>query len=248
LNTNPQELSATLAGEALLPRPPVSPSPDIPEYLQKTYWWAYLHPIGVRLFEREWLVNLILWGNFARLRDDALAELGNPIGQKVLQIACVYGDFTQRIAAQLGPKGTLDVVDVAPIKLENLKAKLSPHSRIRLQRQDSANLGHPDGSFDSTLLFFLLHEQPESVRRATLAEALRVTRPGGQVIVVDYHQPQRSNPLRYLMTAVLKTLEPFALDLWRNEIAAYLPAGRPIAGLRKTTRFGGLYQKVVITV
>ena len=86
------------------------------------------------------------------------------------------------------------------------------------------------------------------MRRATLAEALRVTRPGGQVIVVDYHQPQWSNPLRYLMTAVLKTLEPFALDLWRNEIAAYLPAGRPIASLRKTTRFGGLYQKVVITV
>lgn len=247
MNNNPQELSATPAGEAVLSRPPVSHSPDIPEYLQKTYWWAYLHPAGVRLFEREWLVNLILWGNFARLRDDALAELGNPIGQKVLQIACVYGDFTQRIAAQLSTEGTLDVVDVAPIQLENLKAKLPPHPRVRLQRQDSANLSHPDGCFDSTLLFFLLHEQPENVRRATLAEALRVTRPGGQVIVVDYHQPQWSNPLRYLMTVVLKSLEPFALDLWRNEIATYLPPGRPITGMRKTICFGGLYQKVVIT-
>src|SRR4051812_39825350 len=37
----------------------------VPAYLQETYWWAYVHPNAVRLFERQWLVNLILWGNFA---------------------------------------------------------------------------------------------------------------------------------------------------------------------------------------
>ena len=41
----------------------------VPGYLAETYWWAYVHPRAVRLFEREWLVNLILWGNFGRLRD-----------------------------------------------------------------------------------------------------------------------------------------------------------------------------------
>ncbi len=48
----------------------------IPFYLSETYWWAYIHPQAVNIFERQWLVNLILWGNFARLRDAALAELG----------------------------------------------------------------------------------------------------------------------------------------------------------------------------
>ena len=64
-----------------LTRPPLAPSreTDIPDYLQRVYWWAYLHPNAVRLFEREWLVNLILWGNFARLRDAALAEFGDHI-------------------------------------------------------------------------------------------------------------------------------------------------------------------------
>ena len=47
----------------------------IPAYLHETYWWAYVHPSAVRLFERQWLVNLILWGNFAKLRDAALAQL-----------------------------------------------------------------------------------------------------------------------------------------------------------------------------
>ena len=51
-------------------------TPSVPSYLSDTYWWAYVHPRAVRLFERQWLVNLILWGNFARLRDAALDALG----------------------------------------------------------------------------------------------------------------------------------------------------------------------------
>ena len=227
--------------------PCTTPDPGIPQYLETTYWWAYLHPNAVRLFEREWLVNLILWGNFRRLRDLALADLGQASDQNILQIACVYGDFTQQIATRLGNEATLDVVDVAPIQLDNLRAKLQPDARIRLHRQDSSHLHFPDVSFDSTLLFFLLHEQPENVRRATLAEAMRVTRPGGKVVIVDYHNPKRSNPLRYLMAAVLKTLEPFARDLWQHDIASYLPLEQKIAELSKTTYFGDLYQKIVIT-
>ena len=48
----------------------------VPGYLEKVYWWAYVHPGAVRVFERQWLVNAILWGNFARLRDAVVEELG----------------------------------------------------------------------------------------------------------------------------------------------------------------------------
>jgi hypothetical protein len=41
--------------------------PAIPQYLQSHYWWAYVHPRAVHVFERQWLVNLILWGNYKRL-------------------------------------------------------------------------------------------------------------------------------------------------------------------------------------
>lgn len=221
--------------------------PAIPDYLEKNYWWAYLHPAAVRVFEREWLVNLILWGNFRRLRDLAIIELGQPIERKVLQVACVYGDFTQRIATLLSPRGTLDVIDVAPIQLDNLYAKLPADSTVRLHCQNSARLHFLPASFDAVVLFFLLHEQPEEARRATLAEALRVVRPGGKVVIVDYHGPRRSNPLRYVMALILRRLEPFAMDLWRNEIAAYLPEEGASFALEKETFFGGLYQKVVLT-
>lgn len=224
-------------------KPPV----QVPRYLEQTYWWAYVHPNAVRVFERQWLVNLILWGNYARLRDAVFEELRPPVAGRVLQVACVYGDFTEKLAQCLGPQGTLDVADVAPVQLDNLARKLDGNPRVAIHHQDSADLAFPDASYDQVVLFFLLHEQPEAVRVRTVAEAMRVVRPGGRVIFVDYHRPALHNPFRYLMTPVLAGLEPYAMDLWRREIADWLPASLRPAAIDKRTYFGGLYQKVVIT-
>jgi ubiquinone/menaquinone biosynthesis C-methylase UbiE len=186
----------------------------IPSYLQEIYWWAYVHPWAVRVFEREWLVNLILLGNYARLRDAALAEIGCRAAERTLQVACVYGDLTVRLNQQIADDGALDVVDVMPIQLRNLQRKLPPGAKTRLVHCDSTVLEFTDGSFDQVLIFFLLHEQPLPVRRRTLAEAIRVVKPCGKVLLVDYHRPRRWHPLRPAMRAVLRRLEPFALDLW----------------------------------
>jgi SAM-dependent methyltransferase len=231
----------------------------VPDYLVRTYWWAYVHPRAVRLFERQWLVNLILWGNYGRLRNAALAALGGSLPGRTLQVSCVYGDLTSRIAARLAHGAKLHVVDVLRVQLDNLARKLpasllrrrGPDSRespaVELFQGDSAALECPTGSYDRAMLFFLLHEQPAAVRRETLAEALRVVRPGGRIVVVDYHRPKRLHPLYWLMAGVFGMLEPFALDLWRAEITSWLPPGSRVA-VRKRTYFGGLYQLLSITV
>ena len=94
------------------------PLAPIPAYLQNTYWWAYLHPRAVHIFERQWLVNLILWGNFARLRDAALQEMGAVINGRVLQVACVYGDFTEHLVRRLGPKAKTVLPVLVPLSKE----------------------------------------------------------------------------------------------------------------------------------
>jgi ubiquinone/menaquinone biosynthesis C-methylase UbiE len=212
-----------------------------PRYLSDTYWWAYVHPRAVHLFERQWLVNLILWGNFGRLRDAALDALGARLDGSTLQIACVYGNLTRRLLDRVTPEGSLDVVDILPIQLTNLARKLDAGRAANLMIGDSAALSFADGSYDRALLFFLLHEQPADVRRETLREAVRVLKPGGRLVVVDYHRPQSWHPLYWPMKAILHTLEPFALGLWDGSIADMLPAD---AGVRvhKTLLFGGLYQ------
>lgn len=223
------------------------PSSDgTPYYLAVHYWWAYIHPRAVRLFERQWLVNLILCGNYDRLRDSALVELGDAVAGMTLQVACVYGDLTLRLsqAAQIRG-GELDVVDVLPVQLRNLKAKLPALAPVQLLAMDSTALLLPDGIYDQALVFFLLHEQPVWYREQTLREVCRVVKPGGKIVIVDYASPRWWHPLRYLLAPVLALLEPFALDLWRNDIAHWLPSGITLT-LRRKSFFGGLYQEVVI--
>lgn len=221
--------------------------PPVPRYLERVYWWAYVHPKAVRVFEREWLVNAILFGNYGRLRDGALNELGHALHGRTLQVACAYGNLTARLRQRLAPDARLDVVDVLPIQLCNLARKLPADPRVRLLRGDSAALPCADGHYDRVLLFFLLHEQPAAVRCATLAQALRVVKPGGKVVVVDYHRPSPWHPLRPLMRLVFRKLEPYAIDLWHREIADCLLPDAPIESLTKRTWFGGLYQMLVLT-
>jgi ubiquinone/menaquinone biosynthesis C-methylase UbiE len=232
----------SIAAEAT---PVASRTLPIPRYLEQVYWWAYVHPKAVHVFEREWLVNLILFNNYNRLRDAALAELGDVVTGKTLQVACVYGNLTPKLRERLAPDATLDVVDILPVQLANLAKKLPPDERVALLQGDSSALACPDASYDQVLLFFLLHEQPEAVRRATLREAMRVVKPGGKVVIVEYHRPVKYHLLRPLMRLVFRKLEPYAMDLWHADVESFLPAGTkpPVS---KRTWFGGLYQKLVL--
>ncbi len=219
----------------------------VPAYLTKTYWWAYVHPRAVQIFERDWLVNAILFGNYRRLRDAALAALGDaPLAGHTLQVACVYGNLTARLRERLNPLARLDVVDILHIQLGNLRRKLPPDERIALLQGDASCLGGQAARYDRVLLFFLLHEQPEAVRRATLSEALRVLAPGGRLVVMDYHRPSRWHPMRPLMRWIFRHLEPFAMDLWQHELATFLPPDAGVKTLRHQFFFGGLYQLWVL--
>jgi hypothetical protein len=60
------------------------------------------------------------------------------------------------------------------------------------------------------------------------------------------HGRDGGNPLRYLWQPVLAVLEPFALDLWRDDIGVWMP---PPNDTRVKSRrlFGSLYQVVTAT-
>ena len=223
-----------------------APGPPIPDYLENTYSWAYLHPWSLRVFERDWVVNLILWGNMKRLTQAVVDEVGQGPCAKTQQLACVYGDFSRALASELADRNAeLDLVDVAPIQLMNARDKLAGHDNVRFVHNDATELAAADEEYDLSILFFLMHEQPEPARRATLAEALRVTRPGGRLIVVDYSAPNARLPLKWVMWPILHWLEPFALDLWRQPLTDFLPAGADVRLLQHRQFFGGLYQKAV---
>ena len=104
---------------------------SIPAYLEETYWWAYVRPQAIAFWDHEWIVNLILLGNMAKLRDRALDALGSSIEGRTLQIACVYGDFSVRLAERVANDSLLDIVDVVPAQLENTRRKISASAAVR---------------------------------------------------------------------------------------------------------------------
>ena len=103
-----------------------------------------------------------------------------------------YGDLTSRLLARriAACGGLLDVIDVLPIQLRNLREKLPKNAPARLLAMDSTDLRLPDSSYDQALVFFLLHEQPDHYREQTLRELFRVVKPGGKIVIVDYALPR----------------------------------------------------------
>ena len=225
------------------PYPAVVP---IPTYLENTYWWAYVRPYAVSFFDHPWIVNLILLGNMDKLRDGALNALGKQLHGRTLQIAEVYGEFSTRLAGRIAKDGSLDIVDVVPAQLENIRRKMPHNAPVQYIQNNASKLNMEDATYDQAVMFFLLHEMPDEVRKQTLSEALRVLKPGGKLVIVDFHKPFAWNPLRYLYPIMFKALEPFALDIWRNKIGSWLPKDFVPVDVFKETLFGGMYQILAI--
>ena len=214
--------------------------PQIPDYLEDHYWWAYLRPASVKVFDHNPIVSAILWGCYGRLKRAAFVEL--KAGQKVLQAACVYGDFSPHLANLVGTDGRLDIIDIAALQVANCRRKLRefPHAQVRVA--DAAKPG--SGVHNVVLCFFLLHELPDNYKRDVIDALLKRAGPDGKVVFIDYHRPHHLHPLRPIMSFVFDCLEPFAKTLWRREISSYAPAADKFTW-RKETYFGGLYQKVL---
>lgn len=232
------ECAAAVVGEDRCQRP--WREEFVPDYLRKTYDWAYLQPRHVAVLDHQWVVSAILWGNANRLIRETVAEF-TP-GQDVLQPACVYGALSPELAQRLGRRGRLEVRDVAPVQLAHTARKLAGFPQAFTRQGDAAE---PAGRlFDAVCCFFLLHEVPDAWKRRIVDALLATVRPGGKVVFTDYHRMAALHPLRPVMWGVFRWLEPYAASLCRHGIQAF--ASRPQDFVwRRQTYFGGLYQKVV---
>ena len=79
-------------------------------------------------------------------------------------------------------------VDLSAAMLEVARRKRSAPN-LTYSRADATALPFGVADFDVCCISFALHEMPEAVRERVLREMVRVTRPGGTVIVVDYALP-----------------------------------------------------------
>lgn len=103
--------------------------------------------------------------------------------RKIIDVCCGTGMMAgMAMRAGMTPVG----VDLSPSMLKVARANYPQATFIDC---DAANLFFPDNEFDAAAISFALHEKPHSLAFAIMAEAVRVVRPGGLVLVADYRLP-----------------------------------------------------------
>ena len=156
-----------------------------------------------------------------RLRDaiHAVAEpLLNGSVQQVLDLGCSVGVSTQALARWLQARAAARSEDAPQVVGLDLSPEMLAVARARDReglvadwRHGAAeNTGFDAGCFDLISLQFVCHELPQSATRAVLADAARLLRPGGVLVMVD--QDPASSVLQTLpapVATLLKSTEPY---------------------------------------
>ena len=216
----------------------------VPEYMTEVYDWAYVDPKWVQALDHNWVVRVLLFLNDQRLMRAYLNEIKE--GMRVWQVAHVYGDLVTRAAHKVGPKGAFHLTDVTPVQIEHGTRKLAGMEWTKVIRADAANFAVDEKNpYDLICSFFLLHEVPEEKKYEIVNHILSKLPKGSKGVFVDYHNPAKWQPIRYILKLVNHYLEPFAETMWKNEIRHYASKADQFSW-RKRTFFGGVYQCVVV--
>jgi ubiquinone/menaquinone biosynthesis C-methylase UbiE len=108
---------------------------------------------------------------------------GLKAGDRALDAGCGPGGILEVIAEQVGPGGRAVGLDLSEERLEEARRLLSGRGNVSLMRADVRSTGLGEGEFDYTWSQYVLEYLPD--RQKALAELVRVTRPGGKVVVSE---------------------------------------------------------------
>ena len=127
-------------------------------------------------------INPFIWNE--EMRDEALGWLDLEAGDRVLDVGCGTGFATEGLLQH-----TDDVwgLDQSAHQLEKAYGKFGKRGSVKFHRGDAERLPFDDDSFDAYWSSGSIEYWPNPVD--ALAEARRVTKPGGTVLVVGPDYP-----------------------------------------------------------
>ncbi|MBI4226695.1 MAG: class I SAM-dependent methyltransferase, partial [Candidatus Omnitrophica bacterium] len=126
----------------------------------------------------------VRWARYVRETcDQALRYLDGPNPQRVLDVGCGSGEFLRRLRTRY-PAAVLTGVDPSAGMLEVARRKFEHDPQVSVHGAYAERLLFRDESFDGVVCVNALH----CVRDApgALGEMVRVLRPGGRLVVVDW--------------------------------------------------------------
>ena len=181
----------------------------------------------------EWPVEWLLYGDW---REELWAKVEGP---DVLEI----GVGTGKNIPYYPPSASIEAIDLSENMLARARkvAEDYPGNQVVLRQMDAQQLSYPDESFDDVVATFVFCSIPDPVRG--LREALRVTRPGGRLHLLEHVRSSSR-----MLAPVMETLDPAmhwvtGVHIARNTARNVEKAGWQIEEVTPLTR-GDIFLKI----
>ena len=145
----------------------------------------------------------------------------------MLDLAAGTGDLTLALARQGHPASVLGT-DFSPEMLEVAKHKGRRYdgaTELRFEVQDAQSLTLPDSSIDTVTVAFGVRNFPD--RAANFAEVLRVLKPGGRYLILEFSRPPFA-PFRGLYHFYLEVGIPLIGGLLTRDRESFVYLSRSI--------------------
>lgn len=212
-----------------------------PLYLKDIYGWLYNNKKISEFMDKPWVSKVLSLGNNEKLIQSALREIS--VNDTVLQLGATFGTQIDRTLKKIGHYGRYDILDICDTQIERCEKKYGHHRQVNIIKRN-ANEDIVRKDYDVILCFMLLHEVPTVQKSKIINAALNNVKDGGKVVFIDYHNPVKYHPLRYLVRMFNRLYQPFAEKLWDREIYSFVENKSGFMW-RRVLYFGEMYQKIV---
>jgi demethylmenaquinone methyltransferase/2-methoxy-6-polyprenyl-1,4-benzoquinol methylase len=155
-----------------------------------------------------------------RLRNVVVNCAGSRPGSSVLDVATGTGSQAIAFARRGHPVTAIDLSEA----MLDVARKKAGSATVRFEAGDATRLRFGAESFDVVTISFALHDMPEMIREKALKELVRVAKPGGTILIVDYALPVHTVG-RLLVYRLIKLYEgPYYERFVRSDLRATLAA------------------------
>lgn len=110
-------------------------------------------------------------------------------GQSLLDIGCGTGEVLHQLHEVFGDGVEMYGVDPSDEILDVARRKLSQAKNVSIELGAGERLRFAEGAFDWVVSSLTLHHLPLPTKRAMVAEAHRVLKPGGRLLLSDFGKP-----------------------------------------------------------
>ena len=135
-------------------------------------------------------VSVFTLGHRRQLRRATVELAGIQPGERVLEVGCGTGDVALAARERAGASGAAYGIDpsaemIAVARDKAARAGLAVDFQVGVIEA----LAFPDASFDVVLSSLMMHHLPGDLKQRGLVEIVRVLKPGGRLLIVDFKRP-----------------------------------------------------------